>query len=156
MVEEPPNFLPEKFNYWDEYLLHLADIALAPYWDNSTQMYTNLSWRQINNTDISHPLAAIVAPYLDPFGIRLTLPAIDYGAAHVPLVQWNGLGASEHMTLSPNYLGRALFNMPGGNSGNPVSPYFDKGHELWLEGQFRPFLPGTPEASFRLIPATHD
>jgi penicillin amidase len=32
--------------------------------------------------------------------------------------------------------------MPGGQSGNPASPYFLAGHESWVTGAESPLLPG--------------
>ena len=32
--------------------------------------------------------------------------------------------------------------MPGGQSGQPLSPFFLAGHEVWVRGERTPFLPG--------------
>ncbi len=35
-----------------------------------------------------------------------------------------------------------LLNMPGGQSGHPLSPFYRAGHEAWVRGEPAPFLPG--------------
>ena len=39
--------------------------------------------------------------------------------------------------------------MPVGQSGHPMSPFYQAGHKAWEEGQPTPFLPG--EAVHRLV-----
>ena len=39
--------------------------------------------------------------------------------------------------------------MPGGQSGNPISPFYKDGFDEWAKGKDSPFLPG-PEA-YRLL-----
>jgi penicillin amidase len=41
--------------------------------------------------------------------------------------------------------------MPSGQSGNPVSPYYLAGHDDWLAGRPRPFLPGPTKWTLRLV-----
>jgi penicillin G amidase len=44
--------------------------------------------------------------------------------------------------VSPGREEQGIFEMPGGQSGNPASPYFIAGHEAWVHGEATPFLPG--------------
>ena len=46
------------------------------------------------------------------------------------------------MTVSPGKEEQGLFNMPGGQSGHPLSPFFLAGHEDWVAGRPGPLLPG--------------
>jgi penicillin amidase len=39
--------------------------------------------------------------------------------------------------------------MPSGQSGHPLSPYFNSGHENWVRGLASPFLPGPPRWTLR-------
>jgi len=43
--------------------------------------------------------------------------------------------------------------MPGGQSGHPLSPYYQKGVDAWEDGKATPFLPGPPVHKLRLVPA---
>ena len=45
-------------------------------------------------------------------------------------------------------------HMPGGQSGHPMSPFYDAGHRAWAEGQPTPFLPGPDKHRLTLSPAS--
>jgi len=42
--------------------------------------------------------------------------------------------------------------MPGGQSGNPLSPYYRAGFMEWARGIPLPFLPGRPQHRMTLQP----
>jgi penicillin amidase len=46
------------------------------------------------------------------------------------------------MVVTPGHEERGIFNMPGGQSGHPLSPYFLAGHADWVAGKATPLLPG--------------
>jgi penicillin amidase len=48
------------------------------------------------------------------------------------------------MTVTPGKEEQGLFNMPGGQSGHPLSPFFLAGHGEWVAGKPLPLLPGPP------------
>jgi penicillin amidase len=43
--------------------------------------------------------------------------------------------------------------MPTGQSGHPLSPFYRKGHDDWVHGRPNPFLPGEPQYTLLLLPA---
>ncbi|MDX1432169.1 MAG: penicillin acylase family protein, partial [Gammaproteobacteria bacterium] len=45
------------------------------------------------------------------------------------------------------------FHMPGGQSGHPLSPFYDRGHAAWVAGEPTPFLPGPARYRLTLLPA---
>ena len=53
------------------------------------------------------------------------------------------------MTVSPGREEEGVFNMPGGQSGHPLSPFFLNGHADWVAGKATPFLPGA--AKYTLV-----
>jgi penicillin amidase len=55
------------------------------------------------------------------------------------------------MAVSPGREAEGLFEMPGGQSGHPLSPYFLAGHEAWARGDATPFLPGAAEHRLELV-----
>jgi len=57
------------------------------------------------------------------------------------------------MVVSPGHEADGFIQMPGGQGGNPLSPYWGAGHEDWVQGRATPFLPGKPEHTLRLTPA---
>jgi len=75
------------------------------------------------------------------------------GDTHMPRVQSPGFGASERLVVSPGHEAEGLFQMPGGQSGHPLSPAYRAGHDAWVEGRATPLLPGPAVSTLRLIPA---
>jgi penicillin amidase len=61
-------------------------------------------------------------------------------------------GQSERMTVSPGHEERGILNMPGGQSGHPLSPYFLAGHASWVKGEATPMLPGAAQHTLRFQP----
>jgi penicillin amidase len=104
------------------------------------------TWGEISTAGVHHPLARAI-PGLgwltDPPN-----PAVP-GDASVVRAQTRGSGASQRFAVSPGYERTGFFHMPGGQSGNPWSPYHLAGHEAWVVGRPSPFLPGP--ARWRLI-----
>jgi penicillin amidase len=74
------------------------------------------------------------------------------GDNHMPRVQGPAFGASERFVVSPGHEEEGLFEMPGGQSGNPLSPFYRAGHETWARGDPAPFLPGPAVHTLRLQP----
>jgi penicillin amidase len=72
----------------------------------------------------------------------------------MPRVQTPSFGASQRMVVSPGREDEGIFHMPGGQSGHPMSRFFDAGHAAWAEGEPSPFLPGERRHLLRLLPAT--
>jgi penicillin amidase len=74
------------------------------------------------------------------------------GDENMPLVQGPSFGASERFVVSPGHEANGIFQMPGGQCANPLSPYFSAGHEAWVHGEPTPFLPGAAEHALSLDP----
>jgi penicillin amidase len=64
-----------------------------------------------------------------------------------------GFGASERLDVAPGHEARGVLEMPGGQSDNPLSPFFGAGHEDWVEGRPTPLLPEAPQHTLTLQPA---
>ena len=60
--------------------------------------------------------------------------------------------ASERFAVSPGHEDQGIFEMPGGQSGHPLSPFYRAGHKAWVRGDPAPFLPGPPEHALTLVP----
>jgi hypothetical protein len=71
---------------------------------------------------------------------------------HMPWVSAPDFGQSERMVVAPGHEERGLFNMPGGQSGHPLSAYFLAGHEAWVQGRAVALLPGRAEHRLSLHP----
>ena len=95
----------------------------------------------------------MIPPALAPLSALLAAPADPLsGDFNMPRVQGASFGASERMVVSPGHEDEGIFHMPGGQSGNPASPYFLAGHEAWVRGEAAPFLPGPARHELTLRP----
>jgi penicillin amidase len=61
-------------------------------------------------------------------------------------------GASERLVLSPNHPEAASLQMPGGQSGHPLSPHYRDQQADWADGQMSAFLPGPTQHQLHLLP----
>ena len=110
-------------------------------------------WGDRNRAAIEHPFARLVPPWLPWVRAWLGAPHDPLpGDFNMPRVQEPSFGASERMVVSPGREQDGFFEMPGGQSGHPLSPYFLAGHEAWVHGAETPFLPGTTVHQLELIP----
>ena len=109
------------------------------------------SWGEINRSDIKHPLAPALPAWLAHF---IDMPDQPLpGDNNMPRVATPGFGASERLDVAPGHEARGILEMPGGQSDNPLSPFFGAGHEDWVEGRPTPLLPGPTQHTLTLQPA---
>jgi penicillin amidase len=59
------------------------------------------------------------------------------------------------LDVSPGDEAHGILEMPSGEAGNPLTPYFGAGHEDWVHGAPTPLLPGPAKYQITLVPATH-
>ena len=146
-------WVPERFADWRAFMLDRIDHAIGQL-PKGTKL-ADARWGERNRAAIEHPFARIVPPWLPwlPWlrgwlgAPREPLP----GDINMPRVQAPAFGASERMAVSPGREAEGLFEMPGGQSGHPLSPYFLAGHEAWARGDATPFLPGAAEHRLELV-----
>ena len=73
----------------------------------------------------------------------IDMPAVPLpGDRDMPRVQGPDFGASERFVVAPGHEEDGIFEMPGGQSGNPLSPFDGAGFGAWARGEPAPFLPG--------------
>lgn len=147
LSQRPRHMLNAQFNSYDELLVfaigHSMDRALR----FTPGPVEQRIFGEYNTGSIAHPLANAVHE-LGPF---LNMPLIRLpGDAYMPRVSRKWGGASERFAVSPGKEDQAYFHMPGGQSGHPLSPYYDAGHMAWVNGEATPFLPGAAQHSLRL------
>ena len=147
--ERPPHLLTAEYLTWDELLLAAADDVLR--WAGQQgRPLTRLTWGARNTVRIQHPFSRFLPP---PLARLLDMPAEPLpGDNDMPRVQSPTFGASERFVVSPGHEEEGICHLPGGQSGNPLSPFYRAGHEAWARGEFTPFLPGPTAHTFRLEP----
>ena len=144
LTQRPAKLVPPPYKSWDEVTGAILDQLAAAVQDEDGGDLAKFTWGQRNHTGIHHPLSAV------PLVGRLTDPP-DVGMegdGMMPRVVNPGFGASERFVVSPGHEANAIYEMPGGQAGNPISSYYLTGHQDWVEGKPSPFLPG--EARWRL------
>jgi penicillin amidase len=106
-------------------------------------------WGLVNRARIAHPMVRSF-PWLRPW---LAAPKDPLpGDVNMPRIQTPTFGASMRMIVAPGHEETAIFHMPGGQSGHPLSPFFLAGHNAWARGEPTPFLPGVAVHHLSLEP----
>jgi penicillin G amidase len=149
LEEKPLNLLSPRYKSWDELLLHSVDLLLQDY-RGGEHPPLDTPWGTVNEVLLQHPLSQAI-PLL---GRWLDMPpAAVPGDDNMPRVQHNHFGASVRMVVSPGREGAGFLHMPGGQSGNPLSPHYGDQQDDWLRGMPTPFLPGKIEHTLTLLPS---
>ena len=147
--ERPVGLLNANFDSWEALLLKAADEVLAEA-DRSGLAPDKWTWGAYNRLAMGHPFSRLL-----PVTLRrlLDMPADPLpGATDMPRVQTPTHGASERLVVAPGREEEGLFHMPGGQSGNPLSPFYRAGHAAWVKGEPTPLLPGLPKHTLTLRP----
>ena len=136
----PPGWLPNGAPNWQDVQLRAIDDAIY-HLDAAGMPLSEATWGKHNTEDISHPFSRQLP--LGRFWLSAPADAIP-GDDNMPRVAGSDFGQSERMVVSPKNEENGILNMPGGQSGHPLSPYFLAGHKSWVEAKPTPFLPGAP------------
>ena len=148
--ERPEHLLDPRFRSWEEQMLAALDTTVALVTRGGTPL-AQASWGRRNVVRIQHPLSLAV-PRLSSW---LDIPPEPLpGDDAMPRVQSPDFGASERFVVSPGHEERGLFQMPGGQSGHPLSPWYHEGYATWARGEPAPFLPGPAAHVLVLMPAS--
>jgi penicillin amidase len=146
--ERPLHLLDPKYKTWEDQLLAAADAVVVALTKDGSRL-ADQTWGRRNTAVIRHPLSRAV-PSLARF---LDMPKQPLpGDSNMRRAQGPEKGASERLAVSPGLEAEGLFHMPVGQSGHPLSPNYGDGHEAWVNGQPRPFLPGPPVKVLTLVP----
>ena len=138
LTERPANLVPPPYKDWDAVtgaVLHDLTGAVQSAGGDVAQF----TWGAINHTGIHHPLARAI-PALGWLTDPPDVPVA--GDVVVPRVTRPGFGASERLVVSPGHESSGIFEMPMGQAGNPLSPYYGAGEDDWVKGAPAPLLPG--------------
>lgn len=147
--QQPKNLLDPKFADWHALLLASAR-KVATELGNQAGGLAARSWGERNRADVDHPLARALPGWLAHL---IDMPDDPLPGDHnMPRVAAPGFGASERIDVAPGDEAKGIAHMPGGQSDNPISPYYGAGHEDWVHGSPTPLLPGDTRHSLTLAP----
>jgi penicillin amidase len=150
--EKPPQTLPDAAHYrnWDGFILgQLKHSIQQVQAQQPGAALMELNWGRLNKVKQSHPFSRalpVLSALLDMPGEALS------GCAFCIRAAGPGFGAGERLVVSPGHFDDAILHMPGGQSGQPLSPYYRDQQDYWLKGLPMPLSAGKPEYSLLLQP----
>ena len=150
LEEQPEHLLPAGYPDWDRYIQGMLLVA-AEALEASGSDGLQTPWGETNRLNAQHPFGQI-SPALGRF--------LNYPRNRQP--GWSGTvrassptyGQSFRMVVRPGDFDSGTFQMPGGQSGHPLSRYYQRGHRAWADGIPAPLAPGPSERTLTLSPAT--
>jgi penicillin amidase len=147
--ERPEKLLNPAHPSWDTLLLAAVDDVLADVAKTGRPL-ASFTWGARNTLAMQHPFGRFLPK---PVARLLDMPADRLsGDSDMPRVQGPRFGQSERLVVSPGHEHEALFQMPGGQSGHPMSPFYRAGHSAWVNGEPTPLLPGPVQHTLTLLP----
>jgi penicillin amidase len=148
LVHQPANLLPPGYASWNDLLQKCAE-RVALKLSAEPGGLAARTWGEVNTTRINHALSDA----LPGFGWLLDMPRRQLpGDSNMPRVQAANFGASERFAVEPGHEEYGYFHMPGGQSDNPLSPFYGAGDAAWAQGKATPFLPGATKYTLTLEP----
>lgn len=149
LQRRPANLLPPGYQSWEALQLDALD-RVAANLEKQPGGIPARTWGERNTARIAHPLSRALPGFLAQL---LDMPADQLpGDSNMPRVQAPGFGASERFAVAPGDEEHGYFELPGGQSGHPLSPFYGAGHRDWVEGKPTPFLPGPALHQLRFEP----
>jgi len=147
--ERPQHLLDPRYTTWTDLLSDAVDTAIEQAMRGEEGRLRDRVWSEYNLAAFRHPLSAGL-PFV---GRLLDMPIVPLpGDLYTPRMHWGAVGASERMVVSPGREAEGIMQMPTGQSGHPLSPFYANSHPAWLAGEATPFLPGSPVHSLTLMP----
>jgi penicillin G amidase len=149
LSERPAPLVPPGYRDWDAVIEAALSRTLSAIGTEADGKIDAFTWGSANRAGIKHPLGEA----LPGLGLLLDPPNEPQpGDAYQPRVARPGFGASDRFVVAPGQEKTGVFQMPTGQSGHPLSPYYNLAHEAWTKGQPTPFLPGQPRWQLRFQP----
>jgi penicillin amidase len=147
VTEQPMHLLDPQFSTWNELLVAAIEQVIADMHETSPGPLRDRVWSEYNVTVYRHPLS----PGVPLIGRWLDMPRVPLaGDLYTPNMHWRINAPSERMIVSPGREQDGIMEMPTGQSGNPLSPFYANSHEAWVKGEPTPFLPGPAVHTLRL------
>ncbi|MGZ5053024.1 MAG: penicillin acylase family protein [Methylobacter sp.] len=150
--QRPSQLLPDTANYrnWDDFILGQLKYSLQRLQARHPGVkLAELNWGMHNKVQQPHPFSnalPILSELLDMPDEALP------GCAFCVRAAAPGFGASERLVVSPNHFDDAILHMPGGQSGQPLSPYYRDQQNYWLKGLPMALTAGKAEHTLVLQP----
>ena len=147
--DQPLHLLSANYADWDALRLAAVDRVIARL-DDAGVALAQATWGSMNELELHHTFGdALPGPLAD----WINLPRVPQaGDSRMPRVARPRYGASLRIVVSPGHEAEGLLHLPGGQSGNPLSPFYRAGHDDWVRGRPTPLLPGEVMHTLTLAP----
>jgi penicillin amidase len=144
--ERPANLLSPNYGDWDAFFRDA--LTVSEHLPAGCTAIASCTWGTVNALHVAHPLSSAL-PLLAGF---LDMPTVSVaGGRHdMPRIQGPDFGASERFSVAPGHEQEGYFQMPGGESGHPLSPFYRAGFSDWVQGKPAPLMPGPAAHSMTL------
>ncbi|MDC8831412.1 penicillin acylase family protein [Alteromonas gilva] len=145
------SWLPAGQNNWQDFMRAEYDSAKSRLLSqhSETGELADLAWGKVNVMALTHPFAGQI-PVL---GSALNMPRIPgFGDTFMPAVQGRDFGASQRLFVRPGQLDKAVLTVPGGQSGHPLSAFYQAGFSDYANQRNTPLMPSAPLHTLTFIP----
>jgi penicillin amidase len=147
-----PELLPDKAHYqdWEAFLLSVLLQAEAKVLaHHPADAEGSVAWGAVNQVAVRHPFSSSL-PLLQNW---LDMPQVAMpGCVQCVRVSAPDHGASERMVVAPGHEGNGILHIPGGQSGQPLSPHYNDQQQAWAEGLVLPFETGVGLHRLEFVP----
>jgi penicillin amidase len=152
LIQRPAGLLSKRYqDNWQRMILEtLRETAEELQQQYPETRLTELSWGQTHNIRIQHPFSK-VTPFLGNMMDMPTFASDGCGSFCVKILDL-AHGASERLVLSPAHPEDAIFHMPGGQSGHPLSAHYRDQQLLWQNGLATPLKSQTKSHHLSVLP----
>lgn len=151
--EQPESWLPKDTDSWQQLKKNAFDHSFARLLENAgpNSSLNSLTWGEVNKLRVSHPFSNS----LEVFAGVLNMPAVQgFGDTFMPAVQSSSFGASQRFFIQPGHLEKAILTLPGGQSGHPLSAFYQKGFADYANHASTPLMPGEIIHSLTIAPVS--
>lgn len=150
VTQKPAWLLDPQYKSWDALLAKSAKQVAADLAKQSGSL-AQQTWGRHDTAQINNPLSMAMPSWIARF-FDMPHDALS-GDNNMPRVLHPDFGASMRMDVQPGDESHGIMEMPAGQSDNPLSPWFGKGHAAWVQGKPTPLLPGPAKYQLTLQPA---
>jgi penicillin amidase len=148
--QQPAYLLDPAYHDWHALLLQAAR-NVADVLGKQPGGLAARTWGEVNHAGVRHPLSRALPGFI---GHWLDMPHDQLPGDHnMPRVAAPGFGASERLDVSPGHEDEGILEMPGGQSDNPLSPFYGATHEDWVHGRPTRLMPGKDRHTLVLEPS---
>lgn len=136
---------------WDAFIVSILEqVAERLIEEHQALALRELTWSKVNVSDYMH----ILSRGLPGMQFLLDMPRTAVpGCDFCVRVDAEAMGATERLVVSPGHWDDGILQIPGGQSGHPLSKNYRDQYTFWLHGQPIHFVSDITTSRLQLMPA---